>query len=70
MISRKKFQARDQALNDVMKFPNFLAWSTFSPVSRAMVGADNDAKRLAYEAAFEVVLERAAKAAADLEAVK
>jgi hypothetical protein len=70
MISRKKFQARDRALIDVMKFPNFLAWSTFSPVARAMVSADIDTKRIAYEAAFDVVLERAAKAAAHLEAVR
>lgn len=46
----------EQAIEEVLIFPNFFAWKTLNPVARAMVGATEEQFRVTYEAAFDVVL--------------
>lgn len=52
----------DQAMEEVLRFPNYWAWRIFNPVALAMVGATDVQLRAAYEDALAAVLIKVATA--------
>lgn len=68
MTKRKKINAQDLALSELLEFPNYVAWLVFTPEGKALAGASHAEKHRVYEAAVDDLLENLAKATGDLEA--